>query len=415
MNTFTQIFLAALVLSVVIRAWLALRQLRHVEAHRNTVPTAFMAAIDLEQHRKAADYTLAKTRLSFLQIGLETAVLLTFTLGGGLQWLDQFWRGMVAAEIWRNVALIASVVLIIGMLELPLDLYRKFGIERRFGFNTMTPARFFADLIMQTAVGGLLGLPLLFAVLWLMQAAGNLWWLYAWLVWVGFNLTLLAIYPTYIAPLFNRFEPLQEGALKSRIEKLLQKCGFTTQGVFVMDGSRRSRHGNAYFTGFGKTKRIVLFDTLLKHLEPDEVEAVLAHELGHFKRRHVVKRLVWVFAASLALLWVLNWLMTQAWFFSGLNVATPGSGTALVLFFLVLPLCTFLLQPVLSLYSRKHEYEADRYAALQSSASSLISALTKLYRDNAATLTPDQLYAIFYDSHPGAQQRIARLLEPAHN
>jgi len=415
MNTFTLIFLAALAISISVRIWLAQRHLRYVASHRDAVPAAFSDTITLTQHHKAADYTLAKTRLSFLQIALEAALLLAFTLGGGLQWLDNAVSGVFASEMARNILLIGSVILIGAAVELPLDLYRKFVIENRFGFNTMTPKRFLADVLMQTTIGVVLGLPLLFVVLGLMHAAGTLWWLYAWLVWVGFNLTLLAIYPTFIAPLFNRFEPMENGTLKSRIEQLLQKCGFTAQGLFVMDGSKRSSHGNAYFTGFGKTKRIVLFDTLLKHLEADEVEAVLAHELGHFKRRHVIKRMAWVFAASLAFLWVLNWLMTQTWFFSGLNVTSQTTGMALVLFFLVLPVFTFLVQPLSSLYSRKHEFEADQYAAVQTRAQSLISALTKLYRDNASTLTPDPLYAMFYNSHPDAQQRIARLQIAAHN
>lgn len=415
MNTFTLIFIAALTISAAVRIWLALRHLHYVASHRNAVPAAFSDAITLTQHHKAADYTLAKTRLSFLQIALEAALLLAFTLGGGLQWLDDTLAGVVASDMARNILLIGSVILIGAAVELPLDLYRKFVIENRFGFNTLTPKRFLLDMLMQTTLGVLLGLPLLFAVLWLMQTAGALWWLYAWLVWVGFNLTLLAIYPTFIAPLFNRFEPMENGTLKSRIEQLLQKCGFTAQGLFVMDGSKRSSHGNAYFTGFGKTKRIVLFDTLLSHLEADEVEAVLAHELGHFKRHHVLKRMAWVFAASLAFLWTLNWLMTQTWFFSGLNVTNQNTGVALVLFFLVLPVFTFLLQPLTSLYSRKHEFEADQYAAVQTRAHSLISALTKLYRDNAATLTPDPIYAMFYNSHPDAQQRIAHLQRAAHN
>lgn len=415
MNTFTLIFLAALAISLSVRIWLAQRHLRYVASHRDAVPAAFSDTITLTQHHKAADYTLAKTRLSFLQIMVETSLLLAFTLGGGLQWLDNALSGVFASEMARNILLIGSVMVIGAVIELPLDLYRKFVIENRFGFNSLTPKRFFIDLLMQTTIGVLLGLPLLFVVLWLMQAAGGLWWLYTWLVWVGFNLTLLAIYPTFIAPLFNRFEPMENSTLKSRIEQLLQKCGFTAQGLFVMDGSKRSSHGNAYFTGFGKTKRIVLFDTLLKHLEADEVEAVLAHELGHFKRRHVVKRMAWVFAASLAFLWVLNWLMTQTWFFNGLNVTSQNTGMALVLFFLVLPVFTFLLQPLSSLYSRKHEFEADQYAAIQTQAHSLISALTKLYRDNASTLTPDPLYAMFYNSHPDAQQRIARLQIAVHN
>lgn len=415
MNTFTLIFLSALALTTGLRVWLAMRQIRHVRQHRDSVPAAFTDRISLEQHRKAADYTVAKSRFSLLQITLEVLLVLGFTLAGGVDWLARFWSGHAEHMIVANVALIASVIVLSGLAELPLEIYRKFRLEQRFGFNTMTIRQFLTDMMMQLALGAVLGLPLLFAVLWIIASAGTYWWLYAWLLWVGFNLLILAIYPNFIAPLFNKFEPLPDGELKQRISQLLQKCGFAAQGLFVMDGSKRSRHGNAYFTGFGKSKRIVLFDTLLKHLQTSEIEAVLAHELGHFHHRHVMKRMVWIFGMSLAFLWVLNMLMTSPWFFTGLHVSQMSAGAGFVLFFLVLPVFTLPLQPLSSVYSRKHEYEADQYAAQHAEAGNLISALIKLYRDNAATLTPDSLYSLFYDSHPNAQQRVARLSSSVHN
>ena len=415
MNTFTLIFLVMLALTSLLRIWLALRQIRHVWRHRDQVPAAFVEQISAEQHRLAADYTIAKSRLSLVQIALEVLLLLGFTVFGGVAWLAQFWGRHVTNPIVANVILIASVIGLSGLYELPLDGYRKFHLEQRFGFNTMTLPRFFADLLMQAGLGVVLGLPLLFAVFWIMQEAGVYWWLYTWLVWVGFNLLILAIYPNFIAPLFNRFEPLPDGELKQKIAQLLHKCGFAAQGLFVMDGSRRSRHGNAYFTGFGKSKRIVLFDTLIKHLQPNEIEAVLAHELGHFYHRHVLKRMVWIFAMSLAFLWVLDLLMQRPWFFTGFHVSQMSAGAGMVLFFLVLPVFTLPLQLFSGMYSRKHEFEADQYAAQYADAERLVSALIKLYRDNAATLTPDVLYSTFYDSHPNAQQRVARLLASAHN
>ena len=409
MNTFTLIFLIALTLTTGLRAWLATRQIRHVTQNRDQVPAAFVNQISLEQHQKAADYTVAKSRLSLLQIALEVLVVLGFTLAGGLDWLARFWAGHIDQSLVANVALIGSVIVLSGLIELPMDMYRKFGLEQRFGFNTMTVPQFLRDMAMQFVLGAILGLPLLFAVLWIIATAGSYWWLYAWLVWVGFNLTILAIYPNFIAPLFNKFEPLPDGELKQRIGQLLQKCGFAAQGLFVMDGSKRSRHGNAYFTGFGKSKRIVLFDTLIKHLQSSEIEAVLAHELGHFHHRHVLKRMVWVFGMSLAFLWVLNLLMTSPWFFAGLNVSQMGAGAGFVLFFMVLPVFTLPLQPLSSVYSRKHEFEADAYAAAHAPARDLVNALVKLYQDNASTLTPDPLHSAVYDSHPPAAIRIARL------
>ena len=309
----------------------------------------------------------------------------------------------------RGVTLIIMLGALMAVIEMPFDIYRTFVIEQRFGFNKMTPRMFILDGIKHALLGAALGVPLVAAILWVMAGMGPAWWLYAWLVWIAFNLMVLAIFPTWIAPLFNKFAPLEDLALKSRIEGLLERCGFKVGGLMVMDGSKRSSHGNAYFTGFGKTKRIVFFDTLLERLSPQEVEAVLAHELGHFKHRHVIKRMVWTFAVSLAFLWLLAQLMTQTWFYTALGVSTSSTAMALLLFFIVVPQFTFLLSPLSSYYSRKHEFEADHYATEQAAADDLVTALVKLYKDNAATLTPDPLHSLFYDSHPPATARIARL------
>ena len=311
--------------------------------------------------------------------------------------------------IAHGSALVVSVVVLFSAIELPLTVYRTFVVEARYGFNRMTPALFVADLLKQALLAALLGIPLLVLVLWLMGEMGARWWLYVWLAWTGFNLLVLLIYPTFIAPLFNKFTPLADATLAGRIEALLARCGFRSQGLYVMDGSKRSSHGNAYFTGFGASKRIVLFDTLLARLAPPEVEAVLAHELGHYKRHHVWKRVLLLFVLSLALLWLLGGLIDQAWFYQGLGVSTRSAATGLLLFVLVMPVFTFLLHPLTSLYSRRHEYEADAYAAAHASAAELVKALVKLYQDNAATLTPDPLHSAFYDSHPPAATRVARL------
>lgn len=413
-QTVTAVFLFALATSVLMQLWLARRHMTHILAHRDCVPAAFAGRIALADHQKAADYTVAKTRLNMVQVVTDALVLLVLTLGGGLDALDSFWRSAVAAELPRGALLIASVVLLLGMVELPFSLYRTFVIDARFGFNRMTPALFVADLFKGTLVMLVLGLPLAFLLLWLMRVTGDTWWLYAWGVWAAFNLLVLTLYPTVIAPLFNRFTPLPEGELKRRIEALLTRCGFTPRGLFVMDGSRRTSHGNAYFTGFGRAKRIVLYDTLLEKLAPEEVEAVLAHELGHFRRRHVTKRLVWLFTLSLAALWLLARLMETEGFFMGLGVSQPSTYMGLTLFMLVAPVAGFLLHPLASLYSRRHEFEADAFAARHASAGALVTALTKLYQDNAATLTPDPLYSAFYDSHPPAALRIGRLETAAH-
>ncbi|MGQ0578885.1 MAG: M48 family metallopeptidase [Betaproteobacteria bacterium] len=410
MSTFFVLFVVALLIATGMRLWLAARHVRHIRAHRDAVPAAFAREISLEAHQKAADYSSAKTRLNIVAILFEAAVLMALTLGGGLQAIDDLAVWFFPEGIARGVAFVAILAVIMSVLELPFGLYRTFSIESRFGFNKMTLAMFFVDMAKHAAIGIVLGLPLLFAVLWLMAEMGKMWWLYVWIVWVVFNTLVLALYPTFIAPLFNKFSPMQEGETKKRIEDLISRCGFTSKGLFVMDGSKRSSHGNAYFTGFGKSKRIVFFDTLLSRLEVREIEAVLAHELGHFRRRHVLKRMAWTFAVSLGFLWLLGALKDQAWFYEGLNVAHPATDAmALTLFFLVVPVFTFLFQPLLAMYSRKHEFEADRYAAQFAPARDLIRALVKLYKDNASTLTPDPLHSVFYDSHPPASTRIARL------
>ncbi len=412
MQTFTLVFLIALLLTTSTQIWLAVRHARHVRAHQDKVPEEFASQISLSDHQKAADYTCAKTRAGYPGILLHVILLLVFTLGGGLNALSDFLAGWLSDSLAHGMVLIISAFFIMSVAELPLSYYRTFVIEEQYGFNKMTPVMFFTDLIKQAALGLLLGAPLLFCVLWLMEKMGESWWLYAWLGWIAFNLFILAIFPTWIAPLFNKFTPLEDAMLKTRIEQLMSKCGFKASGLFVMDGSRRSNHGNAYFTGFGKTKRIVFFDTLLARLNPGEIEAVLAHELGHFKHRHVIKRIVISFAMSLAFLWILGYLMEQSWFYEGLGVQVanvPSTAMALLLFFLVMQVFTFLLHPISSIYSRKHEFEADVYAAQNSSADDLIHALVKLYQDNAATLTPDPLHSAFYDSHPPASIRVAHL------
>jgi len=410
MSTFSVLFLAALLIATGMRLWLATRHVKHVWAHRDAVPAAFADEISLEAHRKAADYSIAKTRLNIAAIVFDAAVLLALTFGGGLQAIDNLAASFFPAGIARGVLFVAILTVIMSVIELPFSLYRTFGIESRFGFNKMTLAMFFADLAKTSALSVVLGLPLLFTVLWLMAGMGELWWLYVWMVVVAFMLFMQFIAPTVIAPLFNKFSPMHDGEMKQRIENLISRCGFTSKGLFVMDGSKRSSHGNAYFTGFGNSKRIVFFDTLLSRLEIPEIEAVLAHELGHFRMRHVIKRLALMVVSTLLFFWLLGTLKDQAWFYEGLNVAYPATDAmALTLFFLVVPVFTFLFQPLLAMYSRKHEFEADQYAAQFTPARDLIHALVKLYKDNASTLTPDPLHSAFYDSHPPASTRIARL------
>ncbi len=410
MNKFTILFLLLLAITTAIKLWLSLRHGAYVMAHRDRLPAQFVDSIPLEAHQKAADYTHAKVNLSGLGIILDVIVLLAFTLGGGINWLDGFWRGQIGDGLMSGVAVIASVLAIAALIDLPFSLYRTFNLEARFGFNKMTLKLFFSDMIKQGLLAAAIGLPIVLAALWMMERLGEQWWFYAWLAWSAFNLFLLAIFPTWIAPLFNKFTPLDNVELKSRIERLLQKCGFQSSGLFVMDGSTRSSHGNAYFTGFGKNKRVVFFDTLLNSLTGNEIEAVLAHELGHFKRRHVIKRIVLTFVGSFVFLWLLAQLMNAPWFFQGLGVERSGTALALILFFLALPVFTYVLHPLMSYYSRKQEFEADEYAAQQADAKDLVSALVKLYKDNASTLTPDPLHSAFYDSHPPAATRIERLL-----
>ncbi len=410
-NTFSLVFAGALTVMLSLRVWLALRQISYVNAHRATVPAQFSGRVTLAAHQKAADYCRARTHFGLISLAVETLILLAYTFGGGLQALHDFWSHRLDGLPY-GVALIFSVMALSAVADLPFSLYMQFVIEERFGFNRMTLKLFLLDLLKQSALGLLIGTPVLLAVLWLMAQMGPRWWLYVWLFWCGFNLLILFIYPTWIAPLFNKFSPLDDAPLKARIEALLSRCGFTSSGLFVMDGSKRSNHGNAYFTGFGKTKRIVFFDTLLSRLQPAEVEAVLAHELGHFKHRHVIKRIVLLFALSLGFLALLGTLMNEAWFYQGLGVDAQGTTLALILFFLVVPVFTFFFTPLMSGLSRGHEFEADRYAAAQASASDLIQALVKLYEDNAATLTPDPLHSLFYDSHPPAALRIAQLARP---
>lgn len=415
---FSVLFVAFLFLNLAVRFWLGSRQIRHVLAHRGQLPSRFAEKIPGDAHRKAADYTVAKTKFGLLSLLINAAVLVGFTLLGGLQALSiglLQWLG--APGMMYQLLLIAGFAVISAAIDLPFDYYRQFVLEQRFGFNKMTPRLFFTDLVKNTLLGGAIGLPLLWVILTLMNDAGSLCWIYAWFVWCGFQLLMLVLFPTVIAPLFNKFTPLADDDLRGRIEGLMRRVGFASKGLFVMDGSKRSTHGNAYFSGFGGAKRIVFFDTLLARLTPKEVEAVLAHELGHFKLKHIVKRICVIFALSLAFLALLSYLKSQIWFYTGLGVTPLPFGSndsmVLILFMLVLPIFTFLLSPLSSLTSRKYEFEADAFAVKHTNAPDLVSALVKLYEDNAATLTPDPLHSAFYDSHPPATVRIDRLLKSA--
>lgn len=414
---FTVLFTVMVVAMVATKLWLASRQIRFVAARREAVPRQFAETIPLAAHQRAADYTVVRTRLSMLEIVVGAAVLIALTLLGGVQALHHSISAWLGQGYTGQIVLVAVVAVITSLIDLPFDYYRQFVVEERFGFNRMTRAIFFADLGKGTALGAAFGLPLLFIVLWLMNRAGGLWWVWAWAVTVAFQLLVRVLYPTLIAPWFNKFEPLTDDALSHRIEALMKRCGFAAKGLFVMDGSRRSAHGNAYFTGFGASKRIVFFDTLLARLTGSEIEAVLAHELGHFKRRHVTKGMLLTFVISLAMFALLGWLSGRTWFYEGLGVRPSMTGSndaiALVLFFLALPAFMFFVTPLGSLTSRKHEFEADAFAASQTDAQELVSALVKLYEDNASTLTPDPVYTAFYYSHPPASQRIERLLRHA--
>lgn len=411
---FSVLFVGFLVVTLIVRFWLGSRHIRHVIAHRSAVPAEFAEKIPLHAHQKAADYTVARTKLGLVTLLVNAGVLIGFTLLGGLQWLAVTLFSLTGPGMLHQLALLAAFAVISGLVELPFDYYKQFVLEAKFGFNKMTLGLFISDMVKNTLVGIVVGLPLIWVILTLMDKSGSLWWFYAWLVWTGFQLLMLVLYPTVIAPLFNKFTPLQDESLRSRIENLMQRVGFASKGLFVMDGSKRSAHGNAYFSGFGAAKRIVFFDTLLARLGPQEIEAVLAHELGHFKLRHIIKRIVVMFAVSLGLLALLGYLKTQAWFYTGLGVdpmlLTSNDAMALILFMLALPVFTFLLSPLTSITSRKHEFEADAFAAKHTNAQDLVSALVKLYEDNASTLTPDPLHSAFYDSHPPASIRIHHLL-----
>ncbi len=415
------LFAAAIVTSFVLKTWLTLRQMRHVARHRNAVPAAFAATVSLDAHHKAADYTLARGRFGLASNAFGTAVLLGWTLLGGLDTVNEAVRDAVApawGALAYQLALVAAVALIGSLVEMPLDAWSTFRIEQRFGFNRMTWRLYLMDAVKGALVGAAIGLPLVALVLWLMGAAGAWWWLWAWAAWTGFQLLMLVIYPTVIAPLFNKFSPLADASLANRVGALMARCGFRAKGLFVMDGSRRSAHSNAYFTGLGASKRVVFFDTLLERLSPGEVEAVLAHELGHFKLRHVPKRMLAIFGASLAALAALGWLAQQQWFYTGLGVVpnlpgAPNDALALLLLMFALPPFGFLVTPLAAALSRRHEFEADAYACAQASGQDLARALVKLHEDNAGTLTPDPVYARFYYSHPPAAERLAALnLEP---
>ncbi|MEJ2464523.1 MAG: M48 family metallopeptidase [Candidatus Thiodiazotropha sp.] len=413
MLLFTQLFLLLLVLGTLLQLWLLQRHLAFVADHRQQVPEAFADKVALEEHQRAADYTRAKGKIARIEIIIGTLLLLLWTLGGGIDLLDRFWRGFGWSGILTGLALFFSFFFINGLLELPLSLVRTFRIEATFGFNRTTLQQFFKDKLLGVLLGMVLGGPLLWVILWLMQRAGDTWWLAAWAVWMAFTLTITWAYPRLIAPLFNRFEPLEGGEMRDRIQRLLQRCGFTSDGIFVMDGSKRSSHGNAYFTGFGKQKRIVFFDTLLERLSVDEMEAVLAHELGHFRHRHVLKQMGLMALLSLAGLALLGWLSQQTWFYTALGISQPSDAAALLLFMLVLPVFTLFFSPLGSYLSRRYEFQADDFAVNQTGGEFLMRALVKLYRDNASTLTPDPLYSLFHDSHPPAPVRIAHINQQA--
>ncbi|HWW03728.1 M48 family metallopeptidase [Collimonas sp.] len=419
---FSVLFIVFLAITLVVRFWLGSRQIRHVLAHRSAVPAEFAEKIPLAAHQRAADYTVAKTKFGLISMFVSAVVLIGFTLLGGLQWLSNIIFNWAGPGMVYQLGLLVAFVAISGVIDLPLDYYKQFVLEARFGFNKMTLRLFLTDMLKNTLIGAAIGLPLIWVVLLLMAKSGDLWWFYAWLVFSGFQLLMLVLYPTVIAPLFNKFTPLTDDSLRDRIEGLMKRVGFASKGLFVMDGSKRSAHGNAYFSGFGAGKRIVFFDTLLARLAPHEIEAVLAHELGHFKLKHIAKRIVVMFAISLAFMALLGYLKQQLWFYTGLGVnpllladLSNNDAMALILFMLALPIFTFLLSPLASISSRKHEFEADAFAAQHTDANDLVAALVKLYEDNASTLTPDPLHSAFYDSHPPATVRISKLTNKLTN
>ena len=416
MNTstsFTLAFAGFLTLNLLLKLWLAHRQIRHVAQHRDAVPTAFKEVISQQAHEKAADYTLAKLRLGHWDLAIDAGMLLVWTLLGGLGALDAWLMDVSGPGMLQQLLLVMGFMLISGLVNLPLSYYQTFKVEQHFGFNNMTVGLWLSDLVKGTALGVVLGLPLVWAILWLMESGGNQWWLLAWALLVGYQLFVMWLAPNYIMPLFNKFQPLEDPQLQARVDALMQRTGFKSDGFFVMDGSRRSAHSNAFFTGLGKQKRVVFFDTLLKQLSPSEMEAVLAHELGHAKLNHIPKSMLRSFAVSLVGMAALGWLSTQVWFYTGLGVqphlASSNNALALLLFMLVVPLVTFITTPLSAIKSRQHEFEADAFACAHASGQDLRQALLKLYQDNASTLTPDPLYVAFYHSHPPASQRLARL------
>ncbi len=414
MPLFTTLFLIMVFLATMTHFWLSLRQINYVRKHRAQVPETFAEKITLEDHQKAADYTIAKEKLGNVNLLFSTTLLLIWTLGGGLEFTDQYVRGFNLSPIYSGVVFILLIGFISSILDLPLSLYGTFVLEEKFGFNRTSFKTWLSDMIKQTILGLAIGVPLIMVILWLMDSAGQYWWLYAWAVWMSFGFLMMWAYPAVIAPLFNKFSELDDESLKQRIERLMNRCGFISKGIKVMDGSRRSSHGNAYFTGLGNNKQIVFFDNLLDSLDEEEVEAVLAHELGHFKRKHILKRLISMAILTLIGFAVLGWVMQQQWFYNGLGMSTPSIYAALVLFSLSSPVFTFFLAPISAMISRKHEFEADDYAAQQADASKLVEALVKLYKDNASTLTPDPVHSAYYDSHPPAPVRIAHLNQTAH-
>jgi STE24 endopeptidase len=411
MNSFTLIFLIALALSSGIQFWLAKRQASYVAQHRDNVPDAFKNTVSLTAHQKAADYTLAKGKLANIDGVISIIALLLLTLGGVINLTFQFWASIITTPLLAGVAATATIFLLMALVELPSSWYQTFVIEEQFGFNKSTVQQFIKDHLMQLGLGAAIGLPLLALILWVMDALGSSWWLWAWAILISFSLLMSWLYPTVIAPLFNKFTPMEEGALKDRISGLLSRCGFNSQGIFIMDGSKRSGHGNAYFTGLGNNKRIVFFDNLVASLEDEELEAVLAHELGHFKCKHVIKMLVATSIMTLISFGILGLLIGQDWFYTGLgvDVAQKSNSVALLLFMLVSSSFTFFMQPISAYFQRQFEFEADDFAANHAQASKLISGLVKLYEENASTLTPDPLYSAFHYSHPPAAIRIAHL------
>ena len=411
MPLFSTIFIIMIFLAVATHFWLAIRQINHVKKHREHTPEAFAEKISLQDHQKAADYTIAREKLGNIELLFSTTLLLIWTLGGGLELADQFVRSYQLSPLFSGVIFILLIGFISGVLDLPLSLYNTFVLEEKFGFNRTNLKTWLVDLFKQSVLGLVIGVPLIMVILWLMGSAGEFWWVYAWAVWMGFGFLMMWAYPAFIAPIFNKFTQLDDQSLKQRIEQLMTRCGFVSKGILVMDGSKRSSHGNAYFTGLGNNKQIVFFDNLLNSLDDEEVEAVLAHELGHFKRKHILKRMITMTFITLAGFAMLGWLMQQQWFYNGLGISTPSIYTALVLFSIASPVFTFFLSPISAMISRKHEFEADDFAAEQADANKLIEALVKLYKDNANTLTPDPIHSAYYDSHPPAPVRIAHLTQ----